>query len=109
MGKKIKVDTSKVNINVGSEDEPSFEVSYDEESNEMILTFHLRKKWGDLIDESVDEFFDVDSVRELLGVITLIYDSMCKRAKGGNNGNSNVSDSISNSGGGSSSSKKEES
>ena len=55
------------------DEEHSFEIEYDEETNEVLLVHHYRRQWGDGFDADVEHAYDIEQntglIRELMEVL----------------------------------------
>jgi len=52
------------------EEDRKFEVDFDEETNEALLVYHYRRKWGDEFDADVEHALDINECNQL--VLTLL-------------------------------------
>ena len=48
------------------EEEHSFEIEYDEETNEALLVHHYRRQWGDGFDADVEHAYDIEQNTDLI-------------------------------------------
>jgi len=69
--KKKKMPAPTVDPNLDDVDETrQKEIFYDEETNEVVITHHYRRNWGDGFDADVDELLDAEENAELIGVLS---------------------------------------
>ena len=75
MGKKLKkIAKQIIDPNLEEVDEEhSFEIEYDEETNEVLLVHHYRRQWGDGFDADVEHAYDIEQntglINELMEVL----------------------------------------
>lgn len=75
MGKKVKKLAKQIiDPNLEEVDEEhSFEIEYDEETNEVLLVHHYRRQWGDGFDADVEHAYDIEQntglISELMEIL----------------------------------------
>lgn len=85
MAKKIKrskTEGTYVDPNLEEvEEDRAFEIEYDEETNEILLVHHYRRKWGDDFEGDVEHGMNISEAKELVVVMLRLIDLMDSRLR----------------------------
>lgn len=83
MAKKVKrelVPTNDPNLENVEEDR-SFEIEYDEETNEVVFVHHYRRHWGDGFDADTEHGLDIDETNRLIYILMEMLEAQKKNIK----------------------------
>ena len=61
------------------DEEHSFEIEYDEETNEVLLVHHYRRQWGDGFDADVEHAYDIEQNTHLISDLMEILEQQKKK------------------------------
>jgi len=60
------------------DEDRAMEFDIDEESKEIIIVHHYRRKWGDEMDGDIDHIYTIEEAGELIGVLAHMIEDVKK-------------------------------